>query len=195
MLNLLEACFKIGFPMTMLSWLLFSWLYSNGSLDKKANRKTISANLKMMKKTAKTEKREARRSKKKPLASEAAPTDFMQLDESAGSQETDKLIYVYDRWMWFGSGFYGLAALWTFVVIETLDVYRFIFSEAGLASLFEGGFVNLIVSFVINQIGNIVTAFIWFTYWTDDFIFLWVIVAYVGYLGGIELAKRRDLWT
>ena len=145
--------------MAFLSWLMFSWLYGDGKLSVDADRKTISSNLKEMKK-----------SKEQP--------------------ETDELGFLYKRWMRFGGGFYGLAALWTLVVSEMLDVYRFMVNFPGFTKLLEDGVIKLAVAFLINQIGNLVTAFVWFNYWSKSSVLLWVLVAYAGYWTGIQLAKR-----
>lgn len=101
--------------------------------------------------------------------------------------------YLYDKWMWFGSGFYGLAALWTFVVIEIADFAKFIFNFPGFASLFADGFFTVLVTILLNQIGNIISAFIWFNYWPDGSPVTWFIIAYLSYLAGIELAKRYNI--
>lgn len=38
---------------------------------------------------------------------------------------------IHESWMKFGSGFYGLAALWTFVAIEATDLFNFVFNFLG----------------------------------------------------------------
>lgn len=158
-LELLKAVIQLGVPMAFLSWFMFSWLYSDGKLSIDADRKTISANLKEMKK------------------SKQEPTDT-------------ELGFLYKRWMRFGSGFYGLAALWTLIVSEMLDVYGFMTNFPGFAKLLQDGIINLLVGFFINQLGNLITAFIWFSYWSKESVVLWVLVAYIGYWLGIQLAKR-----
>ena len=161
-LELLEAVFKLGVPILVLSWLLFSWLYREGKLEIKADRKATAGSLKEMKKASK--------------------------DKDVRGQN-----YIYDKWMWFGSGFYGLAALWTFLVMELVDAINFIFNFPGFASLLAGGFINVIIRGLMNQLENIISAFLWFNYWSDGSPFIWLIVSYFGYLGGIELAKRFNI--
>lgn len=158
-LDLIEAWIKLGIPMVVLSWFIFSWLYSEGEIDREASRKAISARIKGMKKS------------------------FEKKDE-------DKPNYVYDKWMWFGSGFYGLAALWSFAVIEISDLFSFIFNFPGLAALFEDGILGFIIDLALNQVGNIISAFVWFGYWPAESTLMWVLVAYVGYWAGVEMARR-----
>ena len=98
--------------------------------------------------------------------------------------------YLFSKWMWFGSGFYGLAALWTFIVVEAVDLFNFVFSFPGFATLFGGGIINFLLSVLLNQLGNVVTAFVWFTYWSDSAMPVWILVAYVGYMAGMSAAKR-----
>ena len=157
--DLFKAIIQLGAPIGFLSWLLFSWLYSEGKLSIDADRKTIKSNLKEIKK-----------SKDKPTG--------------------DELGFLYKRWMRFGSGFYGLAALWTLIVSEMIDFYMFMSNFPGFAKLWEDGVIKILVAFLVNQLANLVTAFIWFTYWSKTSMLLWVAVAYAGYWVGIQLAKR-----
>lgn len=158
-LDLIEAFIKLGVPMVVLSWFIFSWLYSAGEIDRQANRKAISARIKKMKKS------------------------FEKKEETNAN-------YVYDKWMWFGSGFYGLAGLWSFAVIEISDMLSFIFNFPGLAIVFEDGITGFLVALALNQVGNIIAAFFWFGYWPAESTLAWVLVAYIGYWAGVEMARR-----
>ncbi len=110
------------------------------------------------------------------------------------SVKEDKSDLINTRWMKFGGGFYGVAALWTFVVIETTDFLSFLWNFAGVAALFEDGVISFIVSVFINQITNFISAFLWFTWWPrnegDAPVILWFFVAYAGYLAGFRLARN-----
>ena len=187
--EIFEACIKIGAPMTFLSWMMFSWLHAQGKLDVSAGRKAISDELKQIKKTAKAEKVAA--DKAKPPKKKRAFKQFLQFDDSTQIQAEDNADYIFHRWMWFGGGFYGLAALWTFVIVEVLDVVTFIYTFPGFSAFFEPGIVSILVQFLVNQITNILSAFIWFNYWSEASLLIWIAVAYIGYLLGIEIAKRQ----
>ena len=69
-----------------------------------------------------------------------------------GAPERD---FIHTRWMKFGGGFYGITALWTFVVIEANDITTFVSTFPGLVALFEDGLLNLLVSALVNQIMNL----------------------------------------
>ncbi len=118
-------------------------------------------------------------------------TRLKKIRKSIAKKEKQNTHYVYDKWMGFGSGFYGLAGLWTFAAIEISQFFSFIFNFPGFALLFEDGIIGFIISFLLNQLGNVISAFIWFTYWPADSILIWVLVAYLGYWVGVELARRK----
>ena len=194
LLLIAEASLKLGIPLGVLSWVMFSWLHSEGKLDIAANRKTIESNLKQMKKTHKSEKvAQAKQGKlkKTSLKEKLQKLNFMHANNSPQDQTSDSANMIFDRWMWFGSGFYGLAALWTFVIVEIQDMLRFITTFPGFAEIFKDGVVHVIVDLIVNQIMNIVSAFIWFTYWSDGSMITWVVVAYLGYLAGLKVAKYQ----
>ncbi|MDP6096761.1 MAG: hypothetical protein QGG67_12390 [Gammaproteobacteria bacterium] len=92
----------------------------------------------------------------------------------------------------FGSGFYGLAGLWTFTIIEIGDFFSFIWNFPGIGVLFEDGVLDFIISLLINQLGNFITALLWFGYWPGDdhSTLIWILIAYLGYWVGVEAARK-----
>ncbi len=161
--DLLEAMVKLGLPLFLISWVLFSRLYDSGDIDRSGDRKADKAQLKAYNKASKKKAKTGRKS-------------FV-----------DRVMW---HWSSFGGGFYGLAALWTFVVIEFQDLIGFIFNFPGLKALFEDGVISLLVSILVNQITNAVSALIWFSYWPAQSILIWVVAAYLSYWLGMDLAKR-----
>lgn len=166
-LTFLEATIKMGIPMVVLSWVIFTRLYGGGELDRKADKKSIRAQVKTMKKSFKGKKK-----------------SFKEKKEGGTSN------YMVEKWMWFGSGFYGLAGLWTFTVIEITDVLRVIANPSLILDSLDDGLIAALVALVVNQFSNLVTAFIWFGYWPDEGTIIWLLVAYAGYWIGEELARR-----
>lgn len=156
----LEASIKLGIPMIILSWIIFAWLYGGGDLDRESDRKSVGQQVKSMKKSFKRKK-------------DGGATD-----------------YIVAKWMWFGSGFYGLAGLWTFVVIEIADLIRLILNPSTILESLDDGLLSAIIDLAMNQFSNLIAAFVWFGYWGDDGIITWFFVAYVGYWIGVELARR-----
>ena len=96
------------------------------------------------------------------------------------------------KWWQFGGGFYGAAALWTFVVLELNEIVDLVTNFPPLATLLQKGIIGLVVSILVNQIQNLVQALVWFTYWTDAGVgvAVWMGIAYAGFLAGTALAKH-----
>jgi len=109
------------------------------------------------------------------------------------SKKKHKINIVQDKWMRFGGGFYGLAALWTFLIIELTDAFNFIFHNPGTDALFGDGAASLLFEALSNQLENFISAFVWFSYWNVDSIVVLVLTAYAGYWLGIEVARRQSL--
>jgi len=122
--------------------------------------------------------------------------DRAALKEMRKAARKKKLIgtnVVHRKWLRFGGGFYGTAALWTFLVAELVDLFSLIVDWPGLGEIFAGGPVGFLIRLFLNQIGNFGTAMTWFGFWSDmagDFniglLFLLVIGSYAV---GRRLAK------
>ena len=110
--DILKAIIELGLPLALLSWLIFMRLFISGELDRQSDRKGIERGVKKIKASFKGER--------KRTFAEKSKTDL-----------------VFEKWMYFGSGFYGLAALWTLVVIEVSELIGFVFNFSGLDALFE----------------------------------------------------------
>ena len=115
------------------------------------------------------------------------------IKKSRRKEKRSKLNLLQMKWMQFGGGFYGSAALWTFICIEILEIYSLVFNFPGFEKLFENGFFKLLVSLALNQIGNFVNAIVWFHYWSDNrqSVWIWILVGYAGYLLGMTVAKQN----
>jgi hypothetical protein len=194
-LEILEASLKLGLPIAIISWYLFSKLHEQGRIDISADRKSIEAELKQMKKAHKSDKStQATKDKaaKMPLLDKLRNTYFTHIVNASEKRTENTTNYFFDRWMWFGSGFYGLTALWTLVVVEVLDIVNFVISFPGMSKLFADGVVSLVIDLILNQIANLISAFIWFTYWGNGSVVTWVLTAYLGYLAGMKVAQFQQ---
>jgi len=127
----------LGLPMVALSWVIFSWIFLSGEIDRQDKRDAIKAQVKKL----------------KTLSS---------LDGKRGKR------YLYDKWVWFGSGFYGLAGIWTLIVIEVGELVGFLSKLGSFSGLGEISIISLIIEFLINQLGNLLQAFLWWGYWPAD---------------------------
>lgn len=158
----IAAGFKLGLPMTAMSWLMFNWLYGAGQLPRDAGHQAIREHLTTIKKHHKANK------------------------PRHGN-------YLYKQWLFFGGGFYGLAVLWTLLIIEVRELLLFIVNF-DLATLLANGIAALVISLVAAQLSNILSALLWFGYWPGNggAILPWIAMAYAGYLWGIHLARERQ---
>lgn len=129
------------------------------------------------------------------------------LDRAANDKEIEQSLkdwkkeegpsgFLQSRWMKFGGGFYGVAALWTFFCVEVSDLFGFVTDFPGLDALFAGGIVSFAVDVLINQLSNMLNALIWFTWWggRDSMVVAAFLVAYGGYFVGSNLARREINW-
>lgn len=97
------------------------------------------------------------------------------------------------RWMTFGGGFYGAAAVYTYTIVEIAEIARFVFKMLNPANWsFDIG-IDLLVRFIINSVENFVDAIVWFGYWGDGQYgaetAVWIGVAYGTYWAGSWLGK------
>lgn len=160
LVDLLLATFFLGLPLAALSWFLFGWLFSNGDLDRELDTAALRASIKKLKKSS--------------------PAD---------PDKSSKTRMLYNKWMWFGSGFYGLAGFWTFLVIEFGQAVDFITDFSAWGKLTDAGMVSFLVNFAINQLGNLLQGLVWFTYWPAESTPLWMLVAFIGYQLGLQFAR------
>lgn len=155
----------LGLPLVVLSWVLFSWLFVSGDIDHQDDHEAITQKLKELKK----------------------------LDKSLRRGVGGKKNFFFDKWMWFGSGFYGMAGFWTLLVIEVGEIAGLFMNPVLDAEATPRGIIEVILSFLMDQLGNIIQAFLWFSYWPADSILVWVLIAYLGYWLGVELAKHQKI--
>ncbi|MDF1766171.1 MAG: hypothetical protein P1V29_07300 [Gammaproteobacteria bacterium] len=171
--SLVTVALQLGIPMALLSWLLFMRFFSRGQLDRASDRKEIERKVKEFKTSY--------NKTKKALSKEGKEGDTLAMRSS-----TD---HVFDKWMYFGSGFYGLAALWTLVVIEFFSLLDLAINLLTL-SMFDDGIIAFLIGVATEQLGNLISAFLWFNYW-DDSLLVSFLIAYVGYWSGVEAARRN----
>jgi hypothetical protein len=121
----------------------------------------------------------------------AIRSSLQNIKKAAKDKATRDRDFFQTKWMKFGGGFYGVAGLWTFFVIEATDLFSFVWNFPGFADLFKDGLISFIVNALANQLINFISAMIWFTYWptAERNLLVWIATAYLGYLLGIKLAR------
>lgn len=168
--EIFEALFKAALPLGILSYFLFHWSLTSGRLGNITGRLALKNELKRMKREAKV----ARKAGQKHAS--ANP--------------------LHNKWLKFGGGFYGVVALWTFVVIELQEIYDFLTGFAGLEGIFDRLGLDLVIGFFVNSLINFIKAIAWPGYWGealgDSNVLLWLLVGYAGYWAGMRVARRKN---
>ncbi|WP_286830012.1 MULTISPECIES: hypothetical protein [Kordiimonas] len=174
------ALFSVGIPVAVTAYLLIGWLIHSGRLQSFSNRKELNEHIRGIKKEKKEQKKELKKKKEKH------------------AKESD---VAFRKWLQFGGGFYGTAALYTFVVNEIADIFRFLVKILNFAA-WEidwalGSIINFLVrtfiDLLINSLQNFLAAILWFMEWgaDDDGLRIGMnfVMAYVGYGIGSRLAN------
>ncbi len=159
----LTLVLTLGVPMLLGAWLLFDYLLESGHLDKEDIDKQV----------------------------EAMQARYEKEEEADGDKSHwDPMAY---KWMEFGGGFYGLAALYTFALIELGEIGSFITDFPGVSALLSAGPISLIIDFFIDRMMNFVASMLWFTWWGENQIVWNFVIAYSAYYAGMYLAKKDIL--
>lgn len=98
---------------------------------------------------------------------------------------------LHSKWMKFGGGFYGTAALWTLIVIEASGVAGVLAHPSSLEAMFNNGFASFIAYWVSSQVSTFVQALVWFAWWPakGGNSLVWGVVAYAAYIAGLNVAR------
>jgi hypothetical protein len=98
---------------------------------------------------------------------------------------------LHSKWMKFGGGFYGTAALWTLIVSEASGAVGVVAHPSSIETMFHNGPATLIADWVSNQISTFVQAAVWFAWWPakGESTMVWFAAAYAGYLAGLNIAR------
>ena len=149
---------KLGLPVAIGAWLLFTRLYLTGQASPAESEEAVNERIRKADK-------ETKWYAKKP--------------------------YWQSKWMEFGGGFYGLAALWTLIILELQELWWLLGNMEVIDKIFSQSIVSTFVELIINQINNFVAAITWFLYWTDggQEIGLSFLVTYGGYMLGMQAAR------
>jgi hypothetical protein len=102
---------------------------------------------------------------------------------------------LYGKLLFFGGGFYGTMALFTYMIIEVVEILAFFGKIIDVTHWHFTFSIQFLVDLFINSIMNIVAAFIWFQtlpkYVDVNNGFIWIAAAYLGYLGGVHFTQLK----
>ena len=178
----IRAAILGALPVACFTFLTVQWLIASGRLPKFSDAKDLQAQYKKM-------RQETKEAKKK--AKQMQQTERQEKEPFFHKRKGSELLY--GKLIFFGSGFYGTMALFTYLIIEVDEILKF-FGKIIDVSHWNFTFnIQFVVDLFINSIMNIVAAFIWFQtlpgYVDVNNGFIWIVAAYLGYLGGVHFTQ------
>lgn len=97
------------------------------------------------------------------------------------------------QWAKFGGGFYGIVALFTYVVVEVIEIITMIMNVGGFIAFLRQLDLDVFINMFVEALTNFITAMVWPLYWMrridTDQTWVWFVMAYVGYWLGLKLAQ------
>ena len=159
------ALLLTGIPVGLFTLAIAWWSMRNGHLEDVADSKAIGESLKAMSK--------------------------LKVDA-----KDDKRDLVSKKWAKFGGGFYGIVAFFTYIVIEIREIIDMIIDFGGLWAFIKQLNLDVIIRLFIDAIMNFVSAMVWPMYWIKridtNYVWVWFVAAYLGYLLGLKVAHRLN---
>ncbi len=195
-LEIIRALLLGALPVAIFTFLTLQWSIASGRLPKFTDKKDLNAQYKKLSEQAKEAKKQAKQKSKEQSEENTEPEEKKPFfDKSKGGD------ILHGKVMFFGGGFYGTMALFTYLIVEVFEVLSFfgkIFDFTNWRFTFS---IEFIIDLIINSIMNIVQAFIWFDT-LPDFVrvregWIWLIAAYLGYLAGIRFTQEKgdEAWA
>ncbi|NQZ07990.1 MAG: hypothetical protein HRT35_12580 [Algicola sp.] len=97
------------------------------------------------------------------------------------------------KWLIFGGNFYGVVALYTYLLVELADLAKFFREFTSVSDFINRINLGMLIDQLIQALMNFITAITWPKYWIETIEghnaeFIWLGMAYLGYLAGIKAA-------
>ena len=170
-----RATVTVGLPICIFTLAMVWWALHRGHFQETDSIKGLEREIKLMSK-----------SNNKDSDEDQAPRNNTQHD------------IIHKKWLKFGGGFYGIVALFTWLVIEVTDIAGMVMNFGGFLKFLQNLNIGLIVHIFIEGLTNFIVAIIWPVYWLKQIdtsqTWLWFITAYCGYWLGIKLAQQLKAW-
>jgi hypothetical protein len=183
-------------PIACFTFLTVQWAIVSGRIPKFSDAKDLAAQYKKQRADIKEAKRLAKENKK------TGQPEIEQGQQEHKQQENTPFFHkrkggdiMFNKLLFFGGGFYGTMALFTYLIIEVLEILSFFGKMVDLTNWHFTFSIQFLVDLFVNSIMNIVAAFIWFKtlpeYVDVNNGFVWIGAAYLGYLGGVHFTKLK----
>ncbi|WP_293749586.1 hypothetical protein [uncultured Paraglaciecola sp.] len=178
-------------PIACFTFLTVQWSIVSGRLPRFSDVKDLQAQFKKKRDEIKQAKKLAKQNKQ-----------FEETKIEQEHQENEPFFHkrkggdlLYNKLLFFGGGFYGTMALFTYMIIEVVEILAF-FGKIIDVTHWQFTFsIQFLVDLFVNSIMNIVAAFIWFQtlpkYVDVNNGFIWIAAAYLGYLGGVHFTQLK----
>jgi len=102
---------------------------------------------------------------------------------------------LHKKWMRFGGGFYGVMVFITYVHIEIYQIIEFVKNFNSLQNFIDSIGFMMILNFFIEAFTNLITAFLWFTYWYTYLpigsFWVWVVVVFIAHTVATKYALTQ----
>lgn len=161
--DLFWACLMLGLPMLVLTFCMVSWALHRGIVERTDGVDALRKEIDAFGKQRKKQK----------------------------DKDREPINPVHGKWFAFGGGFYGLVALYTYLLVELDEIVDFVTGLPNLVLRFD---VGVLVQFFINSLMNFIAAIAWPVYWMrraeSGHFWMWFLVAYVAYWLGLRLAQQ-----
>ena len=171
-------------PVALFTFLVLQWSIASGRLNRFDREKNLHRQY----------KKHARQARKLRGNKETGPEDDDQPlfhKRAAGDLFHNKVTF-------FGGGYYGTMAVLTYLLIETVEIWKFLLDLLSPSTWLNKIGVDLIIEFLVNSITNLVAAFVWFNtlpeYISIDNGLIWLGASYLGYLLGLRLVAEKGDW-
>lgn len=161
--------FKLALPVAAISFAMVWWALHKGLLQEKEKLHALKREIKALSKSRKKLKKKDR----------------------------PDIHPVHRKWLKFGGGFYGIVAVYTYVLVEWQEIVSFISGFGGFGAFIRNLGIDVIIRMLIEGLMNFVTAIAWPVYWMGEFggghIWLWLGITYAGYWLGMKSAQRLSM--
>jgi hypothetical protein len=178
-------------PVACFTFLIVQWSIVSGRLPKFSDAKDLQAQYKKIRNEIKEAKRKAKYKKQ----ADESEKERQQQENQPFFHKRKGGDLLYAKLIFFGGGFYGTMALFTYLIIEVDEILKFFGKIIDVTHWHFTFSIQFVVDLFINSIMNIVAAFIWFqtlpNYVDVKNGFVWIVAAYLGYLGGVHFTKVK----
>jgi hypothetical protein len=185
----IRAVFGAGIPIGITSFLLMWWAMKHEYFGSVSSLKDLESRVKAHTRANKERKKNEKKNKKTAKSGKGEITATTLITGSG-----KKLNLVHNKWLAFGGGFYGVVALWTYIVIELVEIRDFLVNLGGFFAMMSNISFELLIGLLINSLMNFVWAIAWPGYWIgeirSDHVWVWLLVAYFAYRLGFKFALK-----